>query len=182
MLAETIPPWLQAVLNRLNTTLLQESSEPDNAADSHPGETVHLFGGSAPNHVLVNEYLAGQGIMPHEDGPLHYPNIATLTLGSHAVIEFQPKPHPDPSTPAQTIRVLLEPNSLFIVRGSMYTAYLHGIASVTEDVITADLANLAQCQAVEGEVLPRATRVSLTMRRVLRVSKLNPALMFGKKR
>src|SRR5256885_13581058 len=27
----------------------------------------------SPNHVLINEYLPGQGIMPHEDGPAYYP-------------------------------------------------------------------------------------------------------------
>jgi alkylated DNA repair protein alkB family protein 6 len=127
--------------------------------------------------------------MPHEDGPLHFPNIATLTLGSHTVIEFRRKPQPEPASdsasdqPAdQPIRVLLEPNSLFIVRGSLYRDYLHGIANVGSDVITPELANLAQCQATEGDVLTRSTRVSLTMRRVLRVSKLNTSLLLGKRR
>ena len=38
--------------------------------------------------MLVNEYLAGQGIMAHTDGPLYYPTIATITLGSHTVLDF----------------------------------------------------------------------------------------------
>ena len=60
--------------------------------------------------MLVNEYLAGQGIMPHTDGPLFHPTIATViihithwierdlcalgfdclqvTLGSHSVLRL----------------------------------------------------------------------------------------------
>lgn len=40
------------------------------------------------NHTLVNEYLSGQGIMPHEDGPIFTPVIATVSLGSHTLLEF----------------------------------------------------------------------------------------------
>lgn len=44
-----------------------------------------------PNHVLVNEYLPNQGIMPHLDGPLFYPTICTISCGSHTVLNFHPK-------------------------------------------------------------------------------------------
>ena len=40
------------------------------------------------NHVLLNEYLAGQGIMPHLDGPMFPPTISTISLGSSDVIKF----------------------------------------------------------------------------------------------
>ncbi|EST05880.1 Alpha-ketoglutarate-dependent dioxygenase AlkB-like protein [Kalmanozyma brasiliensis GHG001] len=40
-----------------------------------------------PNHCLVNEYLAGQGIMPHEDGPAYFPAVATISLGSHTLLD-----------------------------------------------------------------------------------------------
>ncbi|EGD76974.1 Alkbh6 protein [Salpingoeca rosetta] len=43
------------------------------------------------NHVLINEYEPGQGIMPHEDGPLYVPTIATISLGSHTVLNFYDK-------------------------------------------------------------------------------------------
>ena len=46
------------------------------------------FGEVRPNHVLVNEYLSGQGIMPHTDGPLFTPVITTVTLGSHALLDL----------------------------------------------------------------------------------------------
>jgi hypothetical protein len=41
-----------------------------------------------PNHVLLNEYQPGQGILPHTDGPLYEHRTATLSLGSDVVIEF----------------------------------------------------------------------------------------------
>ncbi|KAG0661647.1 hypothetical protein C6P46_003868 [Rhodotorula mucilaginosa] len=45
-----------------------------------------------PNHCLVNEYLPGQGIMPHTDGPAYLPCTSTLSLGSHTVLCLRSKP------------------------------------------------------------------------------------------
>ncbi|KAJ1035084.1 hypothetical protein NDA18_000685 [Ustilago nuda] len=41
-----------------------------------------------PNHCLVNEYLPGQGIMPHEDGLAYFPAVATISLGSHTLLDI----------------------------------------------------------------------------------------------
>lgn len=41
-----------------------------------------------PNHCLINEYLPGQGIMPHDDGPAYEPVTATISLGSHALLDI----------------------------------------------------------------------------------------------
>ena len=41
-----------------------------------------------PNHVLVNEYLPGQGIMPHTDGPAFFPMVSTVSLGSHTFLDL----------------------------------------------------------------------------------------------
>lgn len=68
MVAETLPQWLQIYVDKLSQ--------------------LSLFEGKGPNHVLVNEYLPGQGIMPHEDGPLFYPVVSTISLGSHTVLDF----------------------------------------------------------------------------------------------
>ncbi|GFS16258.1 alpha-ketoglutarate-dependent dioxygenase alkB homolog 6 [Elysia marginata] len=68
MVAETLPQWLQVYTDKLTQ--------------------LSLFEGNGPNHVLVNEYLPGQGIMPHEDGPLFYPVVSTISLGSHTVLDF----------------------------------------------------------------------------------------------
>eukprot|EP00164_Ancoracysta_twista_P004248 GFYU01005724.1.p1 GENE.GFYU01005724.1~~GFYU01005724.1.p1 ORF type:complete len:254 (+),score=39.72 GFYU01005724.1:73-834(+) len=41
-----------------------------------------------PNHVLINEYKPGEGIMPHEDGPLYHPMVANISLQSPIVLQF----------------------------------------------------------------------------------------------
>lgn len=60
-----------------------------------------------PNHVLVNEYLPGQGIMPHEDGAAYRPVVATVSLGSAAVVEFWPKER-DKDKDKGVVRILME--------------------------------------------------------------------------
>lgn len=41
------------------------------------------------NHVLVNDYPAGIGIMPHSDGPAYRPKVLVLSLNSYCIINFQ---------------------------------------------------------------------------------------------
>ncbi|VDM61921.1 unnamed protein product [Angiostrongylus costaricensis] len=40
------------------------------------------------NHILVNEYTPGQGIMPHTDGSAFYRLVSTVTLGSHTLLDL----------------------------------------------------------------------------------------------
>ncbi|KIM41831.1 hypothetical protein M413DRAFT_71028 [Hebeloma cylindrosporum] len=92
----------------------------------------------APNHVIMNEYLPGQGIMPHEDGPRYHPVVATLSLGSHAIFHYYQYQSEDneiqPAVPGNgktinmnpVLSVLLEPRSLIISSGAMYLSHLHG--------------------------------------------------------
>ena len=40
------------------------------------------------NHVLVNRYEPGAGILPHEDGPIYRPEAFILSLGGPAVLRF----------------------------------------------------------------------------------------------
>lgn len=45
---------------------------------------------TSPNSIIVNEYEAGQGIMPHVDAPkLFGPTITALSLLSDCVMTFQ---------------------------------------------------------------------------------------------
>ena len=77
------------------------------------------------------------------------------------------------------LSILLEPNSLLVLRDDMYTKYLHGISEKSEDIITENICNLKQlgnCQAL-GAVLQRSTRVSLTVRNVPKTLKIR--LNFG---
>ncbi|KLO17782.1 hypothetical protein SCHPADRAFT_900330 [Schizopora paradoxa] len=114
-----------------------------------------------PNHVIVNEYLPGQGIMPHEDGPRYHPVVCTISLGSHTVVNYyrylaqekQSSPEsvkegvesasdgkpgaPRPIDTKPVLSVLLEPRSLVITSSELYAQHLHGISPVVEDKFTA---------------------------------------------
>ncbi|KAG6330779.1 hypothetical protein ID866_8309 [Astraeus odoratus] len=107
-----------------------------------------------PNHIILNEYHPGQGIMPHEDGPSYHPVVATISLGSHTVLHyFRYNPEseamlesktllPDGGRngwsidPAPVLSMFLEPRSAIITTGDLYTSYLHGIDEMTSDVFT----------------------------------------------
>lgn len=141
------------------------------------------------NHVLVNEYLPGQGIMPHTDGPLFYPVICTISCGSHTILRFHENDTKiddiDTDTVAPAVpenrklvcQLLIEPRSLLILKDDMYTMYLHSIAEQTHDIITTQLSNLGQCADDElknqvGGTIERNRRISLTIRHVPKTSKI----------
>ncbi|GAV92305.1 LOW QUALITY PROTEIN: 2OG-FeII_Oxy_2 domain-containing protein, partial [Cephalotus follicularis] len=127
-----VPPWLTKITERIC-------------------EGSGLFP-SAINHVLINEYLPNQGIMPHQDGPAYFPVVAILSLGSPAVMDFTPHPRVrsstnrckntvgDQSTDGEALAieaekwkdnhhpsVLLMPRSLLIFKDDAYSGKLHGI-------------------------------------------------------
>ncbi|KAH0580022.1 hypothetical protein H2248_002837 [Termitomyces sp. 'cryptogamus'] len=108
----------------------------------------------APNHVILNEYLPGQGIMPHQDGPSYYPVVATISIGSHSVFHYYKFNTQDDQTSYETgplwpedrddgriinrtpvLTVFLEPRSLVISRELMYISHLHGIEGTFQDRI-----------------------------------------------
>ncbi|XP_077141877.1 putative RNA/DNA demethylase ALKBH6 [Ranitomeya variabilis] len=170
MVPEKLPPWLQTYTDKISS--------------------LEVFGGSRANHVLVNEYNPGEGIMPHEDGPLYYPTVTTISLGSHTLLDFYlPISGPGSEEENQAARteeqrhvlsLLLEPRSLFILREDLYKSHLHGIRPVTQDTLDHKVANLGQCAARAEETLARRTRVSLTVRLVPKV--LKAALFLGNRK
>ncbi|KAL8480897.1 hypothetical protein ACS0TY_027424 [Phlomoides rotata] len=133
LLAQDLPPWLKKVTNRI----YEESG---------------LFP-SAINHVLINEYLPDQGIMPHQDGPAYMPVVAILSLSSPVVMDFVPHPNlrntadttgnnnedvisnlshmemssDELSSKYRPFSVVLMPRSLLIFKDMAYSDYLHGI-------------------------------------------------------
>lgn len=137
------------------------------------------------NHVLVNEYLAGQGIMAHTDGPLFHPIICTISCGSHTILQFHEHETTISTTDDNSIdiqhrklvcQLLIEPRSLLILKDDMYNMYLHSIANETHDIITPDLANLEQCNELKNRVggtIGRNRRISLTIRHVPKTSKIH---------
>ncbi|KAF8310691.1 hypothetical protein DL93DRAFT_2149836 [Clavulina sp. PMI_390] len=141
LLPSPLPPFLTefpALVNRLGMLGIFD-------------ETKH----KAPNHVIINEYGPGQGIMPHEDGPAYHPVVATISLGSHSVFHYyryasdvesrsrSSSPDvpammdagstPRPIHPQPVLSLLLEPRSLVITSDNLYTSHLHGIDGVDED-------------------------------------------------
>ena len=132
----------------------------------------------APNHVLVNEYLPGQGIMPHEDGPAYHPVTATVSLGSSIVLDIYSKPATTASDSGRDRwRVLQEPGSLLVTTGECYTHTLHGIAEVEadEDLREGTVANwdlLGNQEVFREGTNVRGARISLTCRDVKKVVKM----------
>ncbi|XP_071962984.1 alpha-ketoglutarate-dependent dioxygenase alkB homolog 6-like [Antedon mediterranea] len=159
MVREKIPQWLDTIIKKI--------------------VALGVFG-KAPNHVLINEYEPGQGIMPHEDGPLFHPVISTVNLGSHTLLDFYP--HQDTqvdnknqnqtmTTPAKqpVFSLLLEPRSLLLLTEDMYKLYLHGIDERLQDTLTENVKNLEECGKKSGDILERGRRISLTIRNVPKV-------------
>jgi alkylated DNA repair protein alkB homolog 6 len=140
----------------------------------------------APNHVLINEYLPGQGIMPHEDGPAYSPCTTTVSLGAAIVLDVYEKNLQGEREAAARWRILQEPRSLLVTSGAMYTDTLHGIEGVVldEDVGEGKIANWEllgekeQYAALEGRRYERKARVSLTYRDVVKVAKVGGAMRF----
>nr|CAH8842696.1 unnamed protein product [Trichobilharzia regenti] len=123
MLVEKIPQWLQVYVNRVSA--------------------LNLFHENKANHALVNEYECGQGILPHHDGPLYYPVVATINLNSYGVLDFYTPLDRDTDQMEQSTlledryigSVYLERCSLNIVSEELYTHYMHGIAQRETDLL-----------------------------------------------
>ncbi|KAG7299229.1 hypothetical protein JYU34_017785 [Plutella xylostella] len=163
MIAEVIPPWLDQYLEKIYA--------------------LNVMRGKRPNHVLVNEYLPGQGIMPHLDGSLFYPTITTISAGSHIVLKFLEPSKDDRKTDlTHRFSLLLEPRSLLILQDALFEYYLHSIEEITEDLIDDSIVNLDMCSSsfVKGSVVTRETRISLTIRHVPKTTSFK--LNIGNKR
>lgn len=170
LLDAPLPTWLdEPVVSRL-------LSVPLSADDG----TAHLFASSPhkrPNHVLINEYPPGVGIMPHKDGAAYHPVVCTVSLGASLCLNIYKSKEDGALNPEPAYRILQEPRSLLITTDDLYSQFLHGIADAKEDVdLSAEtVVNWDMLHAPEsfanGENL-RSTRTSLTYRDVLKVSKL----------
>ncbi|KAM5450947.1 hypothetical protein MaudCBS49596_004057 [Microsporum audouinii] len=150
----------------------------------------------SPNHVLINEYRPGQGIMPHEDGAAYYPIVATVSLAAPIILDIYDKRQSDLSVEMEEAvsgqrlpryRILQERRSLLVTTGSLYSDYLHGIAErLSDDELGPETicnwGNLGDSHLFETGEYERQTRVSLTYRDVLKVSKLGNSIKFLSKR
>lgn len=138
-----------------------------------------------PNHVLVNEYRPGEGIMPHEDGGAYADVVATVSLGGGCCLDVLPKgscAEEESRVEGKYVvptRIFQEARSLLITTGDAYRDLMHGIAAieVDENLNSDTVANWGllgdRCrEGIEGEggKSVRATRISLTYRDVVKVS------------
>lgn len=159
MIAEDIPTWLQCHIDKIH----------------HLG----VFGSNhKPNHVLINEYKPCQGISPHLDGDLFYPTIATISLGSHTVLNFYEPLTEDEKTGQEScssledrlkFKVYIPQRSLILIQEKMFHYYLHGIEEISRDICDE---NLIIPPAVENPDFDRDTRISLTIRHVPKTRKI----------
>lgn len=99
-----------------------------------------------PNQLLLNEYLPGQGIAAHTDSSFFGSVIFSLSLGATYVMDLSPR-----KAPKEKTSILLEPRSLFVLRGEVRKSWKHGIAKRKRD-------------SFEGHSFDRKRRVSLTLR------------------
>ncbi|ORX52721.1 hypothetical protein DM01DRAFT_290212 [Hesseltinella vesiculosa] len=103
-----------------------------------------------PNHLLVNEYNQGQGIMPHTDAPaLFGPSILSLSLLTPCLMKFihvETKEETDIYLPAR---------SLITMTGDARYLYKHGISKDLEEV------------APDGTHFERGKRISFTFREII---------------
>lgn len=153
-----------------------------------------------PNHVLVNEYKPGEGIMPHEDGDAYAPVVATVSLGSSLCLDILPKLSASQGNGSDIVdettregfklptRIYQEPRSLLVTTGAAYGELMHGIAPVdvdeglcAETVANWELLGEESKTRIEadGGRSNRETRVSLTYRDVLKVSAAASKILGG---
>jgi len=105
--------------------------------------------GAAPDQVIINEYMPGQGISAHTDCvPCFDDTIASLSLGSPCIIQFS-----NPRT-GEKQEVFLEERSLIILSGEARYEWQHGIPARKSDI-------------VDGFKIERGRRISLTFRNVI---------------
>ncbi|XP_046434653.1 alpha-ketoglutarate-dependent dioxygenase alkB homolog 6 [Neodiprion fabricii] len=157
MIAEEIPAWLTKYVGKISGLQIFPETK-------------------LPNHVLINEYLPGQGIMAHSDGPLFHPIVTTISCGSHTLLDFYKRNETDHVEVSNLeFTLLLERRSLLILENDLYHKYLHSISERHCDTISKEnIMNLDLCAVKyqENEVIERGTRLSLTIRHVPKTSKL----------
>ncbi len=87
-----------------------------------------------PNHVLLNDYGSSSGIMPHTDGPLYYPRVCVLSLGSGCILKFFTN-YQEYKNGNQACALYCEQGSLYIFTETAYNDYLHAIDDTAADEV-----------------------------------------------
>ena len=121
------------------------------------------------NHVLINKYDESGGIAHHTDGAAYLDQVAILSLGGPVLLSFKERLKTEEigERQAATVHsVVMQPRSLLVFSGSVYSELLHGVEASSIDVI--DHTTINKSSEEEGmrmgDVVHRKPRVSLTMR------------------
>lgn len=77
-------------------------------------------------HVLLSEYRPGTPLGWHRDVP-DFEDIVGVSLRSSAVMQLRPYPPANASAPA-SLQLLIEPRSIYMLRGAARWAWQHSIA------------------------------------------------------
>ncbi|KAK4969796.1 hypothetical protein LTR28_000939 [Elasticomyces elasticus] len=138
--------------------------------------------------------------MPHEDGDAYWPIVATVSLGASIVLDIYDKREDiqedqhigDGGQKEENAKqeyvlkprwhILQEPRSLLVTTSTAYTDLMHGIAEIEVDQNLesdgiANWALLGDCEVFKDGSNRRESRISLTYRDVLRVSKLGAKVL-----
>lgn len=146
---------LPPILSRLSQTLATIDAFPiDNISNTQP------------NHVLINEYQRGMGIMPHTDGPAYHSRTATISIGGDVLFRLTKRPSNTDNSlntyrhKKDVMEVLLHGcGSLIVFANDAYLNHCHGIDETVEETSSGICANER-----EGVEVNRNYRVSLTFR------------------
>ncbi len=136
--AEALPTWLQSLADCLVATAVFPA-------------------GARPNHALINEYGLDEGILPHTDGPAYFPLVATLSLGSPALMRFS-------RAGEAPLDLRLERRSLVVTGEELYSHWLHSIPCDAHAGEGGAL--LLGLGFAPGPVARTGTRLSITLRHV----------------
>ncbi|KAG1740675.1 hypothetical protein EDB19DRAFT_1895332 [Suillus lakei] len=171
----------------LNNRRLQLWGDPDVLGRLRSLGAFNQSPHKGPNHIILNEYHPGQGIMPHEDGShtiFHY-----YQYKDKDSLSVDPGSRGRSVDPAPLLSLFLEPRSVVVTTEDLYTTRLHGIDEVDADTFTGDgfllLPNGSHSRIVNhhmiqdktvvgiiesGGTIERTTRYSLTCRDVEKVA------------
>eukprot|EP01080_Neovahlkampfia_damariscottae_P007724 gene7724-12194_t len=153
MLSSPLPDWLNELGKKMN-------------------DECSIFQKKLPNHVLINEYLPGQGIMSHKDGPIYDNIVGSISLESYVMITFSKDKF---SEKQEHYSFILEPRSLIIFTDDIYDEYLHGIDE-NEEFELKEEDNIVNLHLLKkklkiGDKIKREKRISLTHRVVKKTIK-----------
>ena len=163
----SLPDFLQALTMKLKSLIPTTTAPAQAGAKSVDGGISSVIGADTDfDQCTVNEYLPGHGIAAHVDTHSTFgPTLCSLSLLGQTVMSFV---H---SVTCARVDLILPPRSLLVLQGEARFVWTHGIASRTTDLV-----KVRRNDRLEEVLVPRATRLSLTLRTLRDVAREGPCL------